>query len=217
MANVKSAQEVEDDVDVGAGGATAASAVAEAALANARSKVLSKLARRSMMELMLPVLLALKRHLERLHSPLLKSLMLFFFNIVRDFRVEMDDLMAANRQLAQEIEFDLRQFEKQQLEAQQQQQQQALVASPTLASPSLTSPLSEAVIPRCDRSHPPALCVDPDPACAVLTRLCTPRAAADRPPTSRHNSIQSPRERRTWNIASPVRGRTRIVVSPEKC
>jgi len=76
--------------------------------------VARQLARRSMMELMLPVLVALKRHLERLHSPLLKRLMAFFYNVVRDFRVEMDDLMTANRQLAQEIEFDLRQYEKQQ-------------------------------------------------------------------------------------------------------
>ena len=100
-----------------------------------------------MMELMLPVLVTLKRQLERLHSPLLKHLMLFFMNVVRDFRVELDDVMAANRQLAQEIEFDLRLFEKQQ----QLQQQQAAAAaaaarSPSAASPMLSSPLTEAAI-----------------------------------------------------------------------
>jgi hypothetical protein len=32
--------------------------------------------------------------------------------IVRDYRVEMEDLMVGDRQLAQEIEFDLRQYEE---------------------------------------------------------------------------------------------------------
>lgn len=57
--------------------------------------------------------------LETKRSSLLKDLMLYLREVVSDFRVEMEDIMASDKQLAHEIEFDLRQFEKQQKEAEQ--------------------------------------------------------------------------------------------------
>jgi hypothetical protein len=101
-----------------------------------------------MVELLLPVLTSLKRHLERLHSPLLGRLPAVFLALVRDFRVEWDDIMAANRQLAQEIEFDCRQYERQQ---QQQPAAAPVVASPRAeGSPMLSTPPADAAaIQRC--------------------------------------------------------------------
>lgn len=61
---------------------------------------------------MIPVIIELKHSLEDSRSPLLKNLMAFLCSLVKDFRVEMEDLMAGDKQLANEIEFDIRQFEK---------------------------------------------------------------------------------------------------------
>lgn len=52
----------------------------------------------------------MKHKLESIRSPLLKHLMIYLREVVSDFRVEMEDILASDRQLAQEIEFDLRQY-----------------------------------------------------------------------------------------------------------
>jgi len=82
------------------------------ALANAKSKVLSKISKKNNIENMIPVIIELKHYLEDHRSPLLKNLMAFLCSLVKDFRVEMEDLMSGDKQLANEIEFDIRQFEK---------------------------------------------------------------------------------------------------------
>ena len=83
------------------------------ALANAKSKVLTKISKKNNIENMIPAVIELKHYLEDHRSPLLKNLMAFLCSLVKDFRVEMEDLMASDRQLANEIEFDIRQYEKQ--------------------------------------------------------------------------------------------------------
>ena len=52
--------------------------------------------------------------METRRSPLLKYVMTYLREVVKDYRVEMEDIMACDRQLAQEIEFDLRQFQQKQ-------------------------------------------------------------------------------------------------------
>ena len=48
---------------------------------------------------------------ERAQSPLLGALMTSLAHILKDYRTEIDDILASNRQLAAELEFDLRQQE----------------------------------------------------------------------------------------------------------
>ena len=58
-----------------------------------------------------PTMAALKHVLERTRSPLLGALMTSLAHIIKDYRTEIDDILASNRQLAAELEFDLRQQE----------------------------------------------------------------------------------------------------------
>lgn len=60
---------------------------------------------------------ALKHVLEQAHSPLLGALMASLAHVLKDYRPEIEDILASNRQLAAELEFDLRQQEAKEVEA----------------------------------------------------------------------------------------------------
>ena len=89
----------------------------KAAAMAAKAKILSKLNRKNTIENIVPVIVELKHFLERTHSPLLRDLTMCLRAIVCDYRVEMEDLMVGDKQLAQEIEFDLRRLEAEQVQA----------------------------------------------------------------------------------------------------
>jgi len=58
-----------------------------------------------------PTMAALKHVLEQAQSPLLGALMASLAHVLKDYRPEIEDILASNRQLAAELEFDLRQQE----------------------------------------------------------------------------------------------------------
>lgn len=62
--------------------------------------------------------------LEKQHSPLLKELMFCLKEVMKDYRSEVQDVLSADRQLANEIEFDLKRFEEQQKELEEQRRKQ---------------------------------------------------------------------------------------------
>jgi condensin-2 complex subunit D3 len=76
------------------------------------SKLHLQISRKIAVENTIPIVIRLKHLLESRHSPLLRNLMLFLRDLVRDFRVEMDDVTAGDRQLARELEFDLRRLKE---------------------------------------------------------------------------------------------------------
>jgi condensin-2 complex subunit D3 len=89
--------------------ATAATATADAA----KSKLLSKIVRKNAVENIIPVIIELKHTLERSHSPLLGDLMVCLNELMKDYKEEVDEILLADRQLAKEIEYDMKQFKKQ--------------------------------------------------------------------------------------------------------
>ena len=96
---------------------------AQEKIAALQSKIHSQISRKLAIETIIPIVVQLKRLLEEKRSPLLRDIMVFLREIVKDFRVEFQDLMVSDRQLAHEIEFDLRNFEKQQKDQEIQQKQ----------------------------------------------------------------------------------------------
>ncbi|CAB4038407.1 Hypothetical predicted protein, partial [Paramuricea clavata] len=94
---------------------------AGAAMANARTKFLTQVVKKNMIENIVPIIIELKNLLEKQRSPLLKDLMLCLKEIMKDYRAEVQDVLSADRQLANEIEFDLRKFEEEQKELEKQQ------------------------------------------------------------------------------------------------
>ena len=100
-----------DDDEALAGGKDAAVKAA------AKGKLLSHVVKRNVMQNVVPTMAALKHELERAKSPLLGELMRSLAVILRDYRAEIGDMLASNRQLAAELEFDLRAMEAQEQEA----------------------------------------------------------------------------------------------------
>jgi len=81
---------------------------ANAAVAAAKGKLISKIARKNLLENTVPIVIGLKAMLEKEHSPLVGELMHCLQQILKEYKSEAADLFAADPRLASEIEYDLR-------------------------------------------------------------------------------------------------------------
>ena len=79
-----------------------------------KGRLLSKISRKHMIETVLPILCNLKVILEKSRSPLLKNLMEYMVCIFRQFKHEVNEVLASDTTLLQEIQYDTCQFEKNQ-------------------------------------------------------------------------------------------------------
>eukprot|EP00578_Thalassiosira_sp_NH16_P031145 CAMPEP_0181081036 /NCGR_PEP_ID=MMETSP1071-20121207/2891_1 /TAXON_ID=35127 /ORGANISM="Thalassiosira sp., Strain NH16" /LENGTH=1196 /DNA_ID=CAMNT_0023162563 /DNA_START=1 /DNA_END=3591 /DNA_ORIENTATION=+ len=79
-----------------------------------KQRLLSKISRKHLMEIVMPILCNLKSVLEESRSPLLKNLMKYLGYIFRSFKSEVQENLANNPTLLQELEYDTRQYEKHQ-------------------------------------------------------------------------------------------------------
>lgn len=77
-----------------------------------------------MIENIIPIIIEVKHLLEKQHSPLLRDLMSCLKERMKDYRTEVQDVLSADRQLANEIEFDLKRFEEQEKELEDQRRKQ---------------------------------------------------------------------------------------------
>jgi condensin-2 complex subunit D3 len=75
----------------------------------AKSRLLSKISLKHMMEIVMPILCNLKVKLQASNSPLLKELMIYLLEIFKSYRGEVKEFLADDPVLLQEIEFDARQ------------------------------------------------------------------------------------------------------------
>ncbi|XP_022235344.1 condensin-2 complex subunit D3-like [Limulus polyphemus] len=94
--------------------------MAGAIVATAKKTIISQVVKRNVIENVVPIVISLKHRLEENKSPLLKDLMLFLRELMKDYKSEVKEIMSADKQLANEIEFDLRRFEQQQEEEKQE-------------------------------------------------------------------------------------------------
>lgn len=94
--------------------------MAGAAIVAARNKFLTQVLKKNMIENIIPIIIELKHMLEKKHSPLLKDLMSCLKEVMKDYRSEVQEVLSADKQLANEIEFDLKRFEEQQKECEEQ-------------------------------------------------------------------------------------------------
>eukprot|EP00026_Physarum_polycephalum_P000676 Phypoly_transcript_00677.p1 GENE.Phypoly_transcript_00677~~Phypoly_transcript_00677.p1 ORF type:complete len:1381 (+),score=215.83 Phypoly_transcript_00677:207-4145(+) len=84
----------------------------ESALSAAKGKLLSKIVKKNILENIVPILVELKHLLEQHRSPLLKYLMMYLKELLKDFKSELQDIVVGDKQLAKELEYDLRMWEK---------------------------------------------------------------------------------------------------------
>ena len=64
----------------------------------------------------MPIVIALKRKLEEMKSPLIDDLMSYLREIMKDYKNEVKEILSADKQLAAEIQFDLKKWEEEQAE-----------------------------------------------------------------------------------------------------
>jgi condensin-2 complex subunit D3 len=79
----------------------------------AKGRLLSKISRKHLIEMVLPILCNLKTLLQSSCSPLLKDLMIYMLNIFKNYKVEVKEFLANDPTLLQEIECDTRQHSQQ--------------------------------------------------------------------------------------------------------
>ena len=70
----------------------------------------------NVIENIVPIVIALKRKLEEMKSPLIDDLMSYLREIMKDYKSEVKEILSADKQLAAEIQFDLKKWEDEQAE-----------------------------------------------------------------------------------------------------
>jgi condensin-2 complex subunit D3 len=78
----------------------------------AKGALFSKISKKHLLEILLPILCQLKVVLQKSQSPLLKNLMSFLVDVYRQNKDETKEFLANDPSLYQEIEYDARQFIK---------------------------------------------------------------------------------------------------------
>jgi hypothetical protein len=100
------------DEDAGVGGAQSNNLMMVQSLALAKSRLMSKLAKKQAVENVLPICIGLKQLFSQQKSPLRVPLMHYLINLFNDFGEDLREVLSADRQTAAELEFDLRQFQQ---------------------------------------------------------------------------------------------------------
>lgn len=84
----------------------------QAMLLAARKNILSHFVKRNVVENVVPVVISLKHRLEAERSPLLRHLLMFLRELMRDYRNEVKEILSIDRITASEVEFDLKKLEE---------------------------------------------------------------------------------------------------------
>lgn len=74
-------------------------------------KALSQAVKQSTIENIIPTVVSLKHVLAQKRHPLMRELMIYLRELVKDYKSEIHEIFAADPQLAVEIEYDLKRFE----------------------------------------------------------------------------------------------------------
>lgn len=86
--------------------------VSQAILLAAKKSILSNVVKQNVVENIVPVVIALKHRLESERSPLLRFLLLFLRELMRDYKNEVKEMLALDKNTASEVAFDLKKLEE---------------------------------------------------------------------------------------------------------
>ncbi|KAJ8051209.1 Condensin-2 complex subunit D3 [Holothuria leucospilota] len=154
--------------------------MAQAVMNQAKTKLISQVVKKNDIENIVPVVIALKQVLVKVRSPLMRHLMLFLKELMKDYRHEIKDILAADRQLAAEIEFDICRFEEQQQAEEEilaEERAAAGARNNTSRRPSVGSipaPPTDRTPPLSRIPHPRTPKGTPQPAVPLSPRILTP-------------------------------------------
>ncbi|XP_075238282.1 chromosome associated protein D3 [Lycorma delicatula] len=73
----------------------------------AKKTIISQVVKKNVIENIVPTIIRLKHKLKQLKSPLVKDLMAYLRELMKDYKNEINDILAADKELAAEVLFDL--------------------------------------------------------------------------------------------------------------
>ncbi|XP_003795966.1 condensin-2 complex subunit D3 [Otolemur garnettii] len=88
-------------------------ALANAVMQEAQKKLISQVQKRNFIENIIPIIISLKTVLEKNKIPALRELMNYLREVMQDYRDEVKDFFAVDKQLASELEYDLKKYSEQ--------------------------------------------------------------------------------------------------------
>ncbi|XP_071957014.1 condensin-2 complex subunit D3-L-like, partial [Antedon mediterranea] len=113
--------------------------MAGAVMQQAKTKLITQVVKKNVIENIVPIIVSLKHLLEKHRSPVVKYLMMYLKELMKDYRNEVKDIMSADHQLASEIEYDLRKFDEQQEEMRLEALRQQTIAAASINTPQSSS------------------------------------------------------------------------------
>ncbi|XP_063400127.1 condensin-2 complex subunit D3-L-like [Mytilus trossulus] len=108
-------------------------------MAVAKKTLITQVVKKNVIENIVPIVVSLKHMLEQQRSPVLKDLMMYLRELLKDYKNEVQEILSADKQLATEIEFDLRKFEEQEEETERQRNATIVQATSHPGSPQVSS------------------------------------------------------------------------------
>ncbi|XP_020038815.2 condensin-2 complex subunit D3 isoform X2 [Castor canadensis] len=160
-------------------------ALANVVMQEAQIKLISQVQKRNFIENIIPIIISLKTVLEKNKIPALRELMNYLREVMQDYRDEIKDFFAVDKQLASELEYDIKKYNEQLAQEQELAKQadvnraadsgdstQAIQVAPGLeVMPALASQenatvspaVGLAVTPKPSTGYQPALPFTPEP------------------------------------------------------
>uniref|UniRef100_A0A8C0EV61 Condensin-2 complex subunit D3 n=1 Tax=Bubo bubo TaxID=30461 RepID=A0A8C0EV61_BUBBB len=103
-------------------------AMANAVMQVAQKKLISQVQKKNFIENIIPVITSLKALMEQKRIPALRDLMYYLREMMQDYRNEIKDFFAVDKQLAAELEYDMKKYEEQLAMEKESEQEQVSAA-----------------------------------------------------------------------------------------
>ncbi|XP_041098371.1 condensin-2 complex subunit D3 [Polyodon spathula] len=108
-------------------------AMATAVMQVAQKKLISQVQKKNFIENVIPIITSLKSMLEQMRIPALRELMSYLREMMQDYRNEISDFFAVDKQLAAELEYDMKKYEEQ-LEKEREAEDMSSAIQPDMAA-----------------------------------------------------------------------------------
>lgn len=100
-------------------------------LKQAKTKLLSQLQQKNILQNVVPILIQLKNVLTTRHSPLVRYVMAFMRRALKDHPHDFEDLFGVDQQLAREIKYDIEEFYRRQTQTKAMKEHRRLSLTPS--------------------------------------------------------------------------------------
>ena len=85
---------------------------------------LQQVVKKNVIDTIIPIVISLKHKLQAMKSGLLDDLMNFLRELMKDYKHDVNEMLASDKQLATEINYDLKKWEEEQAEVRRQQEEE---------------------------------------------------------------------------------------------